>query len=160
MDPRPKLKLVEPGRPPRYVHPRKSSERSAETYLDPVYVAGFFDGEGTLGIYSSANGRCTVKPVVAVSGQYRPTLELMQAQYGGSLYISRRRGHDDSNQRADCWRWQIHRQASILSFLNDVLSHLREKRVQAEIMVAALTGKMDSRDAGRELQRLKFPDDI
>ena len=111
-------------------------DRGEPTTLDIRYVAGFFDGEGSVSITRR-------KPRIGASGQptspkyileaiiwntNRRVLELIQQDFGGVLKRRRPRG----NQRKESWGlvWSHGR---AYSFLERVFPYLVVKREQAKL---------------------------
>jgi|SRR5579859_1836963 len=55
--------------------------------LTPQWLAGFFDGEGYIGVAWNKT-RKTFYPRLTIANTHLPTLELIQKQFGGSLHRS------------------------------------------------------------------------
>lgn len=56
--------------------------------LSKEYIAGFFDGEGHLGItISGKNKQCTLR--LSFTNTNREVLEMIRLQYGGVIYTNR-----------------------------------------------------------------------
>lgn len=87
------------------------------------YLAGFFDGEGSVGI--TGGSLC-----VRVVNSYRPVLERFQRTFGGSIGVHRA---GDAKSRLT-WVWRIYG-ADAESALRHLLPHLHEKRAQAYLGV-------------------------
>ena len=90
--------------------------------LTPEYVAGFFDGEGTILVSSSEAGGSLV---VAISSTYLPILRYLHSVYGGYL----RKAKSASN-RKDCWKRAIS-SSDAVRFIEDIRPFLIEKEPQA-----------------------------
>ena len=99
------------------------------------YLAGFFDGEGCIGVYPSKNkkGYKTYNLVLTV-GQIEPiVIRKLHGKYGGSLRFDER--SKKIKNRQDAWYWHISgRKAE--RFLRDVFPYLIVKRSQAELALA------------------------
>lgn len=83
---------------------------SVEYKLTPEYVAGFFDGEGSIGIYPrSYNRKKTIRYFVLVvslaqSGNIgKQILDHLASVFGGSVYENK------SNQihKKQMWKWNV-----------------------------------------------------
>lgn len=102
--------------------------------LETAYIAGIFDGEGTVGIYSY-KGRVP-SPVLAIAGHYKPLLEALQDHYGfGSVFA-----YGTRSKRKQDWvnyRWQLRSWDEIVKVLEDLLPYLMEKKEQALLMLKA-----------------------
>lgn len=48
------------------------------------WLAGFFDGEGSITVYSNGSGN--FYPKVTITNTYLPTMKAIQAQFGGTLH--------------------------------------------------------------------------
>lgn len=96
-----------------------------------AYLGGFFDGEGSVGIYNTSNRRRATRGLqmkVCIS-QTDPTfLKEVQAQFGGTLLVCRPKA---ATVRT-CWQWTA---SSLIAaaFLRAVLPYLKQKRGQAEL---------------------------
>lgn len=95
------------------------------------WLAGFFDGEGSIGIYPrNANRNKTIRYYVLVvslaqSGDYGEwILKNLQQKYGGSVYSQIKSNHKLM------WKWNICAKKAV-SFLYEIESFLIVKRSQA-----------------------------
>lgn len=72
--------------------------------LAPEYMAGFFDGEGSVYACWRRLGKSTRSPTltVCISNTDKIVLDLHQEQFGGSIYKRKARGN-----RQDCWQWVL-----------------------------------------------------
>jgi len=94
-------------------------DRTGLTRTDLYYLAGFFDGEGSIGVAGASLS-------VRVVNTYKPILERFQKAWGGSV-DTHRKGDDKSRL---CWVWRLYGD-NAEQFLNDVVPILREKAPQA-----------------------------
>lgn len=100
------------------------------TRTDKAYFAGFFDGEGYVGLYTSTKYSEAIRVIV---GQGKPdVLYEMQSNWGGSVYPR----FDKRNQRPH-YAWEI-RSRKAEKFLRDILPYIRVKRQQAELAIQAV----------------------
>ena len=93
-----------------------------------AWAAGFFDGEGSLTIYTlkGRKGRKTVeiRLVAQVSSQCREPLEILRKLYGG--YIN-----EISNGRVKAfWKWSLTGKQKMGKFLDAISSHSIIKKAQ------------------------------
>lgn len=99
--------------------------------LDTRYLAGFFDGEGSIGIYHKKNrrGSCLKTQLAQNSCPAVDTLmDLLTLRYGGCY-----RGSASRTGKI-CYGWQLSGDHAV-AFLSDICSHLILKREQAEIAI-------------------------
>ena len=112
------------------------------------YFAGFFDGDGSMGIYYGGKG--AVRMCIATN-TYLPVLELYMDKYGGRI--------NDKlpirGQRKKCYQWTIGAKAAIRTFLEDIEPHLVEKKIQAQVMLGEVNGLIFTDDAAAVLRELK-----
>ena len=100
--------------------------------MDPLlpYLAGFFDGEGSIGIYTNRNphrGRTLrVQITQNVSNESTRLLQECRRRWGGSLSVMNR------SYKRDAWNWQTS-SASGVRFLREVRPWLKLKAAQADI---------------------------
>lgn len=84
-----------------------------------MYLAGFFDGEGSIGVAGTSLQ-------VRVVNSYRPTLERFQRAFGGVVAVH---NEGDSKTRLT-WEWRAYGDTAA-TFLWAVLPLLSEKAPQA-----------------------------
>ena len=102
--------------------------------LDTRYIAGFFDGEGCVGIYGARTGRgmrhmLSVQLTQVDMSTPRQVLDLLREKYGGCVTLQA-----TSSGRGKLG-WQV-RGDKAAAFLEEVAPHLVLKRAQAEIGAA------------------------
>jgi hypothetical protein len=96
-------------------------------------MAGFFDGEGTCGIKQVKRPNSIGHSAYVTVSQVRPeVLHWMQSCFGGSIMFKQPRGL----MKNGIWAWQISCKKA-MSFLQAVLPHLRVKKLEAELVLAA-----------------------
>jgi len=107
---------------------------------DIAYLAGFFDGEGSISIMRRAKG----KPYwlrVQLGQANNWILKMVQFQFGGSLFH-----HKPRENRREAWQWSA--SANIAKdFLKCILPYLKLKRGEAEIAIKFQEGKMPRHEA-------------
>jgi hypothetical protein len=95
------------------------------------WLAGFFDGEGCVGLHKGSPSRNTnYHPRVTITNIDLPTLKAIQAQYGGSIHEATKK-----ESVRPCWMlvWSTQK---ALSFLRLISPHLIVKKSQAEVLLA------------------------
>lgn len=100
------------------------------TPLSDAYLAGFFDGEGCIGIYQTGNKAFHLR-LQLVQNESRVVTAMfkeLQARFGGSF-----RGHYSANGRSK-YNLQLNGDKA-LHFLEVLLPHFILKRPQAEIAI-------------------------
>ena len=117
--------------------------------MDPfvVYIAGFFDGEGSIGIYSNGSGHgrtLRVQLTQNASSLSTALLHECRTRWGGSISPMNR------TSKRPAWNWQASA-ASGAAVLEDLHPWLRLKRPEAEIALAYWSARAETRrnSAGR-----------
>lgn len=82
------------------------------------YMAGFFDGEGYVGI--GYNGRAEVRIV----NSYLPILEEFKTKYGGSIYTRKK----TKERHKTYYDWILIGKKELVTFFDDISPFLREKK--------------------------------
>lgn len=98
--------------------------------LSLEYIAGYFDGEGYVGITKESSPyRPGYKVEISLTNTYLPMLQEIQEQLGGRIASWKpRTGH----RMGFSLRWTGSKARSVLSIL---LPYLREKHAQAKIAI-------------------------
>jgi hypothetical protein len=143
--------------------------------VNSEYIAGIFDGEGTVGIYTVTNGRKTSSGIktyytarLSICLTYRPTIEALHEHYGrGGVYTQKRQakhhtpnGDYDADMCKQGWKWLIGSRDDVRTVLLDLLPHLMEKKRQAEIVLDFFDGKLSGEEAAalcKEAKAAAFP---
>ena len=110
-----------------------------------AYLAGLFDGEGSLYIsfHVSRNEKwgehLDVKPVVqltfAYSEEKEKLLKAIHEEFGGHLGIYDK---NDRGKMRKIIQWQLVKLENVKAFLTAILPHLRIKRREAELILEAV----------------------
>lgn len=97
------------------------------------YLAGFFDGEGTILITRRYDGNrgCRYYLSVRIANTCLEILNDCQSVWGGYIYKVKRA--ENHHKQAYCWYINV---AKAEIFLRDMLPYLRVKREEAEIALA------------------------
>ena len=105
----------------------------ALTPTDRAYMAGFFDGEGSIGVYPRGKGGYVTRLVIA---QKKPeTLLWLHGIIGGALRLVER--HDRGNTYYEI---AIDDRKHIACVLRVMLPYLRDKKEQADLMLRFIAG--------------------
>lgn len=91
------------------------------------YLAGFFDGEGTVSISTRKSGRESFAMKIQVGQMERAPLELFQGRFGGNIYTSTRSGEKS------LLLWSLCRRDKRRAFLETMTPHLRSKKYEAQL---------------------------
>ena len=98
------------------------------TPLEWAYFAGLVDGEGSLFVQQRPY---SFKSELEITNTHKPTLEWIQARFGGSLKPRAQR----NNHWKPYYRWRVVSNPMLAPLLRNVLPFLVTKRRQAEIML-------------------------
>ena len=99
--------------------------------ISAEYIAGFFDADGSVGLYLSRTCRKYKTYTVWVNiCQLDPcVLRFLTERYSGTLRISKGRGN-----RRDIWSWKINSKRALV-FLRDIYPHLIGKKEQVRLVM-------------------------
>lgn len=128
-----------------------------------AYFAGLFDGEGTMGIYATGNGKddgVYWSPKLAIHGTYRPMIIAIHEHFGVGQFSAAKRNPGHHLGGKPQWLWQVHSKAKIAFVLKRILPYLMEKKDQAITMLAYCGGELDGETAStllRQQKRAEFP---
>lgn len=104
---------------------------------DIAYIAGLFDGEGSIGIYLNQSRKTKegvktshyrLQCVVVLCDEF--LIHLLQMHFGGEFYICKRK----TTKERVAYRWAVTNQKA-LQFLLVVTPYLKIKKPQAEIAI-------------------------
>jgi len=114
-----------------------------------AYTAGFFDGDGSLGVYWHKNKSCYrggyfELDVRIAQHHYLPLFDLLLEQFGGSLHYAKTKR---------MWVWRV-TAAKALHFLVAILPYLRVKKAQAKLAIQFQERK--GRHSGRGTSASRF----
>jgi hypothetical protein len=96
-----------------------------ETELDLAYLAGFFDGEGSISILKRKKGEWNVSHFLRVSVGQKDgaTLDWIKEKFGGNVYLVSRDGS---------YLWAVTDKNAYV-FLKKIQSYLQYKKPQADL---------------------------
>jgi len=99
-----------------------------------AYIAGFFDGEGTIGIITRKRPYNTANPnhqlFVSCTNTNEPVIHYLHSIFGGSIFHA----NDTRGKRRTCLRWALN-SAKAMQFLSCLLPYLIVKRDEAIIAI-------------------------
>ena len=102
---------------------------------DKAYMAGYFDGEGSIGVYPKENG--SLRIVVTVCQRKADTLVWYAQVFGGAL-VRVQRGEPRGNTYHE---WKLENRSSIKMFLRQIGPYLRDKADQSDLVLDVINGK-------------------
>jgi hypothetical protein len=118
-------------RPPLIGENRVPTKEYLElTDIDKGYLAGFLDGEGSIG-FTYRKDRHGYTPTVIFSNSDKSVLEWIRNRIGGILTRESRR----NPHHKDGYKLYFRSRADILPLLRTLLPHLKVKKKQAELMI-------------------------
>lgn len=93
--------------------------------MNPAYIAGIVDGEGSF--YITRNSSTNYTACCSVGMTYRPLIDQLRAQYGGSFW------QHPKEVNLTIWYWRVtgHK---LLTLLQDIRPYLRVKARQAWLL--------------------------
>jgi hypothetical protein len=103
--------------------------------LSPQYIAGFFDGEGSIGIYPNSRGTYFLRTQLTqnVSFSSRFLLTNLKSSFSGNLSIQR-------TTHGEKFNWQLNADLAA-NFLTEIAPFLIMKRDQAELALLWWSGR-------------------
>ncbi len=143
------------------------------TKLHPAYLAGLFDGEGSVGLYPVKNGRKDHPSgekiywglKVSLSGCHKEMIGKVHESFGvGSFGAMKRQklyvriGVDHSRRNEvgkQCWRWLLSDRKKALTVFEIIRPYLIEKAEQVDVAAAFCKGELDGPEAARRLREFK-----
>jgi len=103
------------------------------TETDLAYIAGLFDGEGSISTVFSNNKKNHLYLTICITNTDREILEWIKDILGGSIGIHHRpRGY------RTCYRWVINHRLAIGRIMNALYPYLRIKKKQTELLLKLL----------------------
>jgi len=147
--------------------------------MSDAYFAGLFDGEGSIGIYRTSNGKGTNEKKFytvkfAIVGTYLPMIRAAYDYFGEGLFTTQKRqkliqtprgtysltGESTSRLCKQGWKWAITDKRGIKNVLERIVPFLIEKRKQVEVVLDYLNDKLDGETAlqlCKEAKGFDFP---
>lgn len=126
----------------------------SDVKLSTEYIAGFFDAEGSVGLYKCGDDK-NYGVKISVTNCYKPVLERIWSTINvGNFHPSRR----ETMKNGECkqnWVLAIESKQEARIFLNMIRPYIIEKAEQADIMLDWIDGKIDSKYTEKKLMELK-----
>jgi hypothetical protein len=94
--------------------------------IDKAYIAGIFDGEGSIGFYAKAT-------IVTITNCEPRLIDFLVKKFGHIHYCGQDRSPTYGNYR--CFRWTINGHRRAQNFVRGILPYLIVKREQAELLL-------------------------
>lgn len=148
---------------------RYNIEKLKRFDVNIAYVAGLFDGEGSVGIYRTSNG--TTKKVywsvkVSLVGTHRPMIEAVYNHFNLGLFTTQKRQAVQKTPKGEVlgkqgWRWMLTSKSDCLLFLAQIRPFLMEKAEQVDVAIAYCKGEISGEQASikcKEAKQFEFKD--
>jgi hypothetical protein len=116
----------------RYKVRRNTVERSKPLEIPPLraaWLAGFLDGEGTIGLYRNSPKSFHVR--LSVVNSHAGSIELVKSMIGGGITSRVRK----NPKHKDCYVWQSNDTGLVLGVLRKIEPYLVIKREQALLII-------------------------
>lgn len=111
---------------------RVTTETPTSSKLDFAYLAGFFDGEGTVSLIQFiGHGHQQYASRVFVTNADKPMLDMFVHYFGGKV-----REHQKPNKQ--CYRWELAKNTDREHFILQILPYLIVKKEEADIVLEFL----------------------
>lgn len=124
------------------------------------YIAGYFDGEGCVGLYQNKGSKCSryksgfKSPSwirqIGITNTYKPILEHCKRLFGGRLYPQSKIGRNKP-----CYNWTISSKKDIIAFIERVSPFLVEKQPQTALLLQECRGYLSANDVASTIKALK-----
>lgn len=138
--------------------------------MEIAYIAGLFDGEGSVGIYRSTNGKSdkiyySVK--LSIVGTHKPMIEAVYNYFNIGLFTTQKRQAVQKTPSGPVlgkqgWRWSVTDRNGVKHVLESIRPFLIEKADQVDIALKYLNGEYDGEDASmlcKEAKKFEFAAD-
>lgn len=128
-----------------------------------AYFAGLIDGEGTMGIYATGNGKDAGvywSPKLALHGTHRPMIVAAYEHFSVGQFSAAKRNPGSHLGGKPQWLWQVCSKAKIAYVLERVSPFLMEKKDQARTMIDYCYGRISGDEAQailRAQKKVEFP---
>jgi len=120
------------------------------TDVQSAYLAGFFDGEGTLGVYKVSDPRRKTggfyyRVNMKIVNTHKGVIFGLCEKYGGSTVVY----HPRQGQAQTAYTWSVNKADLQLEILLDIFPYLIVKKEQAEIVIEFLRVMKETRWQGQ-----------
>ena len=99
------------------------------TDTEAAYLAGVFDGEGTLGYYFKKSGKYHVASLAIYNTDPRVMAWIRTHVSVGGVYLNKNNKHKG-------WQWQLNSKKQIIAFLNQIRPYLVIKAEQVDLLLS------------------------
>jgi hypothetical protein len=122
------------------------------TDIEAARLAGFFDADGSVGIYHHWKARGAGKSYalrVTAAGVHHESMQRFKDAFGGSLYLTRKANRPwKSNHKRDLWQWSVCASNAKVA-LGTMLPYLIVKKAQAFEALKMPIGRAEKGYKGR-----------
>ena len=98
-----------------------------------AYMAGFFDGEGTIGLGNRSGRPNQYRVYISIANTNEWIIRWFQFNFGGHIAFEDKQSQNPNWQ--DAWRWSITGGQQALKFLQAICPYLILKKLQAELAI-------------------------
>jgi hypothetical protein len=109
---------------------------------EKAYIAGLFDGEGTIGIWPNSERKYGCR--VAIYNTHKEVMDWLSMKMGGAVDVQ-------SKDKRPCYRWQISHRQSIRVFIKAVQPYTIIKAAQLRLMLEFFQTDSGSQERRMEL---------
>jgi hypothetical protein len=99
------------------------------TTEEAAWLAGFFDGEGSLTLYMGGRGKKHPAWTLSVPNTHYGSLKKCAAITGAGNIVHK---YYATEKRKEQWTWTVHKQRNIASILRQMFPFLTVKKARAE----------------------------
>lgn len=126
-----------------------------KTLLDNSWLAGIWDGEGSIGFthVRRKRGKDYFCPLVSIGNTSREMMEeilRIMGKIGINPHITFQ--ERKSKKHSPCWKFMIRRHEQIRNFLPTIIPFLITKKELAELLVEYTTIRKNTLESGRKIQ--------
>lgn len=111
-----------------------------------AYIAGLFDGEGTVDLYPRKDSRGGKVPYIGLGMTDKEVIYWLAKTIGGGVTM-----FQTYEKYKTCYKWRLQGVFDILSFLNAILPYLKVKKKNAEKVIQFLEWKKRTEVKGVEV---------
>ncbi len=135
--------------------------------MEMAYIAGLFDGEGSVGIYKSTNGKSSriyYSAKLSIVGTHKPMIEAVYKKFDIGSFTTQKRQAVHRTPRGPVlgkqgWRWSVTDRNGVHRVLLAIRPYLIEKADQVDIVLAYLEGAYNGEEASamcKEAKQFEF----
>lgn len=98
-----------------------------------AYIAGLFDGEGSISMNQVNRKYCTIQCSLRITNTNKQIIDWLSKTVPYSFKTIQH--HKSRPNARDAWHFEIHKQKAIKKFLEKLLPYLKIKKQQAELAI-------------------------